>query len=1082
MTRWAATAALCCATLACGGAQRAAPKRAQDSLLSSVERSPGYASPASFRYHPSRQAQVQAESVLSDGRVLLAGKRGERWLLDTKHHALSASSYLAPEDLIAILDRNDGYVFVGQSGTSYEARDPLGKFMRSSSPLEPLVRVSAARHSIIGIPADRTLSRSADGAASFTRVGPTKVAFADVELASDGTGLALSIPEALWLTRDEGATWTELPGKTYGAFALLRDRQGHVRVDTVFGSYRFVDQPPRLEPGIDPSTARDLEAGTPPRGPDAAALADGRAIVVGNRYLEVAASAGHPSDYELWRGGLDGKLEPTALPQLKDCRAARISAFDQYFELACFRGGIDGGSVPIVFLRSEDAGVHFQLEPFTSFGTPQTFRFALGARGALIASGLCGAPSPGCSTSGVYVRREALLETTPRKPEPSAPRSALSKAKKPSFELAAAATPTLTESALGLTFSLDGRTSYAIGRRSKTGALALFVSHDGGRHYDVRDLDLVRADSDDEEQDFEHTPSSLRLESFAAAEDGALSIVLADRRNRALIVTDEQGRLLSGSKPPDERALVAAVGSRAFALAPSSRRTWESLDGGVTWQGLSRFPIALCGNASDADCDVKLRCAPLGCVVGNEVSRIGWGGQAEDDTEALPPPSRDAPPLTTRKLRTPIACTLDEGAWQTLPGVRDLPTSRDAAFGKVSFVAVSGDPVHAAASMLHGMGGVHPHIETLSLLPPVSRPNEYAFAVLDQVEGAAAIRYRLPEDPIKDSHLRNVEVAWDNALAGQFGRARLADGGPVAPGDYTLGESAQRADPDLLSIGEGGLYLRLHHAATDAQDTFYFDGRSSTRIAPVAWPVASNLRGRTEMARVDNTHIPLMLFGRGTAVARARRTAAGWEFDAQTSALPDPSAFGLSTSSNVAYLGNASGLYLQTESSDGLNPQAAFLPFHATGQVLGPGVAVPTQSDLADRPDRCTASDLSSSPRVDASSLPGTRHPILVSDPSDPPRLFLSSGAVLYGTPDHACATAFEGEEVAIDNAPLRHDRTLLLLDDLEHSWLFRPSPESGSGASGVQYRIMKCHFDPDLEVPSDVYRAPGTALPRGGP
>ncbi len=257
---------------------------------------------------------------MGDGRTLLAGKRGERWLLDPQSHALAAGANLAPEDLIAVLDADNGYWFVGQSGTSYEARDPLGKFLRSSAPLEPLIRVSAARHSIIGIPADRSLSRSADGAASFSRVGPAKVAFADVELAGDGTGLALSLPEALWLTRDEGATWSELPGKTHGAFALSRDRQGHLRIDTVFGPYRFVDRPPRLEPGLDPASAQELTANAPPRGPDAAALADGRAIVLGNRYWEVAASPAHPSDYELWQGPLDGKLEASPLPQLKDCR------------------------------------------------------------------------------------------------------------------------------------------------------------------------------------------------------------------------------------------------------------------------------------------------------------------------------------------------------------------------------------------------------------------------------------------------------------------------------------------------------------------------------------------------------------------------------------------------------------------------------------------------------------------------------------------------------------------------------------------------------------------------------------------
>ena len=100
---------------------------------------------------------------------------------------------------------------------------------------------------------------------------------------------------------------------------------------------------------------------------------------------------------------------------------------------------------------------------------------------------------------------------------------------------------------------------------------------------------------------------------------------------------------------------------------------------------------------------------------------------------------------------------------------------------------------------MQGVGGPHSHIETVTLLAPVNQPNQYAFVVLDQVEGAAALRYRLPEDPAKDSHLRQVEIAWHNALEGQLARARLVDGGPVAPADYTLGEAAQHADPDLLS-------------------------------------------------------------------------------------------------------------------------------------------------------------------------------------------------------------------------------------------------------------------------------------------
>ncbi len=172
-----------------------------------------------------------------------------------------------------------------------------------------------------------------------------------------------------------------------------------------------------------------------------------------------------------WQAGSEPPAAAERLP------AARLAGFDRYLELACLRGSSDGGSVPVSFFRSDDYGRHFDAEPFTSFGTLTGFRFALGAAGALIATGLCGTPSAGCSTGGLFVRREAPRDASRAKRQSGAP--ALPRAK---FELFAAATPTMAESALGLTFSLNGRVAYAVARRSKTGALAIFVSHDGGRN------------------------------------------------------------------------------------------------------------------------------------------------------------------------------------------------------------------------------------------------------------------------------------------------------------------------------------------------------------------------------------------------------------------------------------------------------------------------------------------------------------------------------------------------------------------------------------------------------------------------
>ncbi len=235
----------------------------------------------------------------------------------------------------------------------------------------------------------------------------------------------------------------------------------------------------------------------------------------------------------------------------------------------------------------------------------------------------------------------------------------------------------------------------------------------------------------------------------------------------------------------------------------------------------------------------------------------------------------------------------------------------------------------------------------MSLLKPVERPREYAYLVLDQVEGAAALRYRLPEDPGKDSHLRNIELAWDNALSGQVGRARLADGGPVAPADYQLGEVGPRADPDLLSIGEGGLYLRLHHTAGDGQDAWFFDGRTSTRIAPVKWPIAANVRG----SHRNGAH------GRGARALDALRPrhrrgarAASRRGLGVRRRKPSPCPIRARSAKPKSAMSRTwatpSGLYVQAQSGEGPRASAAYYAFRANGTVMGARLPVPTQASL----------------------------------------------------------------------------------------------------------------------------------------
>ena len=443
-------------------------------------------------------------------------------------------------------------------------------------------------------------------------------------------------------------------------------------------------------------------------------------------------------------------------------------------------------------------------------------------------------------------------------------------------------------------------------------------------------------------------------------------------------------------------------------------------------------------------------------------------------------PSREPSPLTERKIRTPIACALDDASLaDACPECVRFPIRVMRRSAKRASSPCRADPTHAAASMIHAFGGPRPHLQTVSLLKPVERPSEYAYLVLDQVEGAAALRYRLPEDPAKDSHLRNIELGLGQRALRASGAARAW---PTA---------AQSPPPTINSASRCNAPIRICSASAKAGCTCACTTRRATRrtlgsstaararaFPPVKWPIAANVRGRTEMARSDDTHVPLMLFGRGTAVARARRVGADWEFDAETTALPDPSAFGQNLVSNVAYLGNASGLYVQAQTGEGARASAAYYAFRATGDGDG------TEGTSArPRPAWPIARVVAAKRSCD--------------DPAHRRGLLARYSAPDLGHGQLGSASAISergGRAVRHSRKRLRHRarrrrggvrrRRLCVANArcyCSKTWstagCFARAPDSNA----VQYRTMKCHFDPDLEVPSDVYRAPGTLVPRGG-
>jgi hypothetical protein len=1089
---------------ACSGVQP--PARPRDSLLDSARAQSTFASPASWRYHPRTEAPLLSRVELSDGTLLYAGERGERWQVVKKTNVVRAAARLAPEPLIAILQLEDGgWLFVGQSGTGYEAREPLGPFVRTSAPVDKLSRVSAAGTSVVGITRDGQLVQSPDAGATWNPVGPERTRFVDVMLADSKKGIALAVPEAMFETKDGGSVWTKLDAPSMGALALGWDDRAGIAVQTALSWARWDSATSSFPPlGRTPAKGRFKLAARPSRGPDANALAEGRAIVVGGQYLELASddvpsSRSRPSSsrqWTAWRGPVGGPLESKPLDAADGCQAVRVAGADRHLYLACSRSG-SGVNQTIFIHKSDDGGKTFEREDYSAEGRIGELVLAVNRDGALAVTGIC-APhtsSRGCQPYGIHHRRLAPVDAgteggkdkrDPKASKPDAGSEQSKKKREPAerqWELAPSVTPSLKGAALAMTYSPDGRTLLAVGRRTKDTGLAVFISKDGGASFEGREIEQLPAGVDDPpevEERWARPPSSptSTISSVGAAEDGTFSIVFKNTGAPTLVVVDDEGRVISHARAPGEANNVGAVGTRAMAFSETTRMAWESLDGGATWDSIGRLPVSMCRPESPR-CTSTVRCHVGGCVIGSELSRVGWRGQSDDDQGVFTPGGSAFGDVFDRKVRTPFACSLDEKTWQVIDGVATPPAAKSAAIGKVAWYALVQDEQKASARVIHAHGGAKPHLETIQLLAPVTKPSDYAFTATTQVEGAVALRYPAPE--VGHTSLKNVEVSWDNLFEGKVVRQRVADAGPVQINDFRRsGFVAQRAQPNLLSIASGGLYLRIHYSAGEGQTTSFLDGRTVTSVPAVTWPGSSAYGTRAEMVHVGGAHVPIMMVGAGAALIRARRDGSGWTFDALATGLAEPTRFGLTQVRDLAYSKGVAGLSVAAWDVEGTRRESRLFPIRATGAVADPAIALPTQLDAGERPNRCGSVHKSDTPRVVGQFQGGTRHPIIVTDTSEPMRVLLTGQAVMHGTPKEACVAAFEAEVVSIDptlGAP-EQERAILIMDDLEHSWIFRTS-YGVMGEPRVEYRSMSCRFDPSLEPPVEIFGQAGTRVRR---
>jgi hypothetical protein len=1088
-----------------------------------------YVSPARWDFHPPAPLTPLGAFQLPDGGCVFTAEGGQRWTAATTRTvgsrivcsgAAQASLSVAPEELTAVARRGSGsWLFVGEGGTLYESNEPLGAFARTVPAPEPFAKVTGAGQSVLAATQDGRLMRW-DPAKGWAAAAPSP-ALANAHVfdlvtapsAPDGKQhkstprvLALAFPEALFQSEDEGATWRAVQAPTIGARRLGGTGAGDLGAQGIAESIvwrdsgKFVRVSERL---LVPAASLAVEVG---RAPSVTSVFQGHAALDGDRYYEVV----HPeNDGEPWlfaHGHLEGRLETSTLPDSGRCGNIRLAARGNVVVIACTPAD---GDPAAELRRSTDGGASFS-EPLRLASPAQDQTgLAVAADGRALVTGLCA----GATESGAACKPSTPLLLGAGPDAGTA------------LRVVPTAAPQLSGVAQSAVFSIDGRSAYFLGKRGKDDRIGIFVSHDAGATFSPRALQAAvvtrpsrRPDDDDGAQEPEG-PETLEIDentTLSPADDGTVGLAARSHSSNVYVTTDEDGRVRAVASPPldDEgspaEVFFAGYGQRVLALPSylggdgTTGAFWESLDGGANWDRQA-MPMALVREYSKNN--MAGVCSAAGCLLGDTLARVGWGGNP--DTSSAAPPA-DPSPDAERRILTPITCELSANAkWAAVDDVvvpenagSPLPTVRELMRGHAVWSTLVHDRATGAVAVVSATLPDRPDAATRvtkKVLLGARGKNTVAAIVTNQADGYAALRAPYPADAqgklTKRAPLRDVEVAWEDLVAGTSGHARIAELGTLEPGDVGADGALH---PPLVAIRPRHLIIRMHgsRATTSAEEAAVDTGGRVERYTSAAFPAQGAL-GALDV-RPDATFVGGEIIDVGfvaedgrvaTTLLAAKRSPSGtWAWSAE-SALPSRAGSTLSTFTAWSSTSTSTGLMaLVSEPSQG-RAWAHVLGLRADGGFAPPEPAA-TLYDLGARPRPCTPAERASTARLamplkanGTLLFPGARHPVLVFEPHTKgtaavgePVVLLTSGAVLHGTPASPCLAAFQAD------GALRAPVAAAIQGDLAHAWLFRATVDaptsSATGRYTLEYRPMSCRYEPAAPIPEFVWTQEGVLHP----
>jgi hypothetical protein len=924
----------------------------------------------------------------------------------------------APERLVGARKLGEQFVALGLSGRVYVADEALLPWSLASAPDEPFVSAALGGSDIaplfLGVRENGELYLSRDLGRHWSAWASDRF-FYDVYADDHGGLLLQSLPEAWFRFTPE--TGLEELGVTFGGSrrsrrtpegVVFEGRASNFRWDG-HALQRLLSSPP--EGPASPAPARLSRFA---RASDLGKLGslDG---ATGQVFLLVPDG---PKAMQAFYGALAEPLVRLPIELNGPCSPERVAVSNQELWVLCAdsKRALD----PTFSLYASFDGGRAFLPVFSSQrGEGPALRVAAGPSGQAALYGLCSIADAdrGCEAHGLWTVAQA-----PQK----APASGLEQVPIPELE-----------APLDFAFAGDGAL-FAVYQHGDDNHLWLYrvaplrrSGQGSALNAEVRALDLSRR--------FRLEPAPAVRARLFPGSGPAMGLSLETGERRKVLALDAELNVWGFGDVPSTASDVGGAGLRVLALDSRSGEVWESQSAGLDFAPQA-LPLGIEPGQTESP---AVACSERGCLLGADLIRSGWGGtqdfEPRADRRTGESPSQSLAPIQCRRRARPSEAVL---------GLASIPTAHDAARGNVAWSQVAVDPVRAQVSVFQARYGEE-YPERLELLPPSLEPDRVALFTSEQVEGSAALRYRLPGTG--GAFIDQVEVAWDNRMEDTLRRETLtlpqlspeqrAQLFATRLNDYEFSSSgAAEAKPWLLSVSGKVVYLGWHGRPETKDDVIVAGDQAGGRLLSVPASLAQALSARTPVEVVNLAgEDAFFVMDEASRLLRFPSPLGGLT---DFRLAPEPGRRHLLSSATIAYRGSVpqfSTLIAQNEGDFFRSYQLSIAD--ARSGRTGASTRVPVLSDVGDRLRACTLNERRSTHRGIVPAFPEDARAIEVElSPGIRKKMSLVR-AVVQGTITNPCVATLEAEDAGETRSA--SPRALIDLRQGAVSWLFE-APRSG--------------------------------------